>query len=238
MLNLYVTSTNINEGKTFLTAGLAATMQSLGYKTSVYKPIQTGGIDIDGFMQAPDITMVKSMDPYIDTNFTYLFKSKTQPLIAAEDENEFIDVELINTEYQRIIAKSDCTIVDGDNGLLSPIAPNQQTVDMLKRLQIPVLIVVSPSDDTINNTLASIYAAQDKGLVVRGVIINKIKDECPKELLTSITRVIEEYTNITILGLLPYLGVRPAPEEVITAILNGVDIESVFNVKIEKLELS
>ena len=238
MLNLYVTSTNINEGKTFLTAGLAATMQSLGYKTSVYKPIQTGGIDIDGFMQSPDITMVKSMDPYIDTNFTYLFKSKTQPLIAAEDENEFIDVELINIEYQRIIAKADCTIVDGDNGLLSPIAPNQQTVDMLKRLQIPVLIVVSPSDDTINNTLASIYAAQDKGLVVRGVIINKIKDECPKELLTSITRVIEEYTNITILGLLPYLGVRPAPEEVITAILNGVDVESVFNVKIEKLELS
>lgn len=238
MLNLYVTSININEGKTFLTAGLAATMQSLGYKTSVYKPIQTGGIDIDGFMQSPDITMVKSMDPYIDTNFTYLFKSKTQPLIAAEDENEFIDVDLINMEYQRIIAKSDCTIVDGDNGLLSPIAPNQQTVDMLRRLQIPVLIVVSPSDDTINNTLASIYAAQDKGLTVRGVIINKIKDECPKELLTSITRVIEECTNITILGLLPYLGVRPAPEEVITAILNGVDVESVFNVKIEKLELS
>ena len=53
MLNLYVTSTNINDGKTFLTAGLAATMQSLGYKTSVYKPIQTGGIDIEGFMQSP-----------------------------------------------------------------------------------------------------------------------------------------------------------------------------------------
>ena len=47
MLNLYITSSNRKEGKTFLTAGLAATMQSLGYSTAVYKPIQTGGIEHD-----------------------------------------------------------------------------------------------------------------------------------------------------------------------------------------------
>ena len=41
MLNIYITSANKGEGKTFLTAGLAATMQSLGYKTNVYKPIET-----------------------------------------------------------------------------------------------------------------------------------------------------------------------------------------------------
>ena len=238
MLNLYITSTNINDGKTFLSAGLAATMQSLGYKTSVYKPIQTGGIDINGFMQSPDLTIVKSMDPYIDTHFTYLFKTKNQPLIAAENENEYIDIELINNEYLKIITKSDCTIVDGDNGILSPIAPSQQTINMLKRLQIPVLYIVTPDENTINNTLTSIYATQEKSVNVRGVIINNIKEDCPKELLTSITRIIEEYTNISILGLLPNLGIKPAPEEVITAILNGVDIESVFDVKIEKLELS
>ena len=62
MLNLYVTSTNNKDGKTFLTAGLAATMQSLGYSTSVYKPVQTGGIELNGFMQSPDLTIVKSVD--------------------------------------------------------------------------------------------------------------------------------------------------------------------------------
>ena len=49
MLNLYVTSANRKDGKTFLTAGIAATMQSLGYSTSVYKPVQTGGIEVNGF---------------------------------------------------------------------------------------------------------------------------------------------------------------------------------------------
>jgi len=238
MLKLYISSTKQQEGKTFLTAGLASTMQSLGYKTSVYKPIQTCGIEINGFMQSPDLTFVKSMDPYINTEFSYLFKSKTQPLLAAELENEYIDIETIYNDYQKILTKSDCTILDGDSGLLSPIAPSLQTIDILKRLQTPVLFVITPREDAINDTLLSINAVQEKGLTVRGVVINNITDDCPKEILTSITRVIEEYTNVNILGLLPNLGVRPAPEELITAILNGVDVESVFNVKIEKLELN
>ena len=235
MLNLYITSGKSKEGKTFLTSGLAATMQSLGYKTSVYKPIQTGGIDINGFMQSPDLTVVKSVDPYVNTHFSYLFKTKTEPLLAAEVENEYIDIELIYNDFHKLVTNSDCTIVDGDGGLLSPVAPAQQNLDMLKRLQVPILFVITPREDAINETLLSINVAQNKGLLVRGVVINNINDDCSKELLTSITRVVEEYTNVNILGLLPNLGVRPNPEEIITAMLNGVDIESIFGVKIEKL---
>ena len=236
MLNLYVTSANRKEGKTFLTAGLAATMQSLGYSTCVYKPIQTEGIEINGFMQSPDLTYVKTVDPYIDTHFSYLFKSEYEPLIASEQENEPIDVELINSEFQRISAVSDCTILDGDCGLLSPLAPSVQTVDMVKRLQLPVLFVVTPREDSINDTLLSIYTAQEKGVEIRGVILNNIKNDCPKTLLTAIPRVIEEYTSVKILGLISHVEGKLAPEDLITSILNGVDIESIFNVKIEKLD--
>ena len=238
MLNIYITSGNKKDGKTFLTAGLASTMQSLGYATSVYNPIQTSGIEKNGFMQSPDLTYIKTIDPYINTYFTYLFKSASEPLIASEAENEYINIELIYNEYSRIINSSDCTILDGDSGLLSPLAPSFQTIDLIKKLQIPLLFVTSPREDSINDTLLSIYAAQEKGIDVRGVIINNISEDCSKELLTSITRVIEEYSNVTILGLLPSLGNKVLPEELITATLNGIDIESVFDVKIEKLDFN
>lgn len=238
MLNLYVTSANRGDGKTFLSAGISATMQSLGYTTSVYKPIQTGGIEIGGFMQSPDLTFIKSIDPYINTHFSYLFKEKTEPLIASEIENEPIDIEQIFNEYRRIIVNSDCTIVDGDSGLLSPLAQEVQTIDLIKRLQLPTLYVITPREDAINNTLLSIYTAIEQGVDIRGVIINNIADDCPKSMLTSITRVIEEYSNTTILGLLPHINGKITPEDLITAILNGIDIESIFKVKIEKLEFS
>ena len=237
MLNLYITSANRGDGKTFLTAGLAATMQSLGYSTNVYKPIQTAGIEINGFTQSPDLTYVKTIDPYINTYFTYLFKSKSEPLIAAENENEYIDIEHINEEYKKIIGTADCTILDGDCGLLSPIAASVQNTDLIKKLQIPLLFVITPKEDSINDSLLSIYAAQEKGLKIRGVVINKINENCSSKFLTSMTRVIEEYSNVSILGLLSDLKEKTHPKDIIPAVLNGLDIESIFDVKISKLEL-
>ena len=238
MLSLYVASTEQKAGKTFISAGLAATMQSLDYSTCVYKPVQTSGIEINGFMQSPDLTYIKTIDPYIDTHFTYLFKSDMEPLLASEKENEPIDIEFIYKEYARITSISDCTILDGDSGILSPLAPNVQTIDLIKRLQIPLLFIVTPRVDSINDTLLSIYTAQEKGIEIRGVIINNIKPDCSKELLNAIPRVIEEYTNVKILGLLSHFKNKLSPEDLIMNILNGVDVESVFNVKIEKLDLS
>ena len=238
MFNLYITSSNRKDGKTFLTAGIAGTMQGLGYSTTVYKPIQTAGVEKNGFLISPDLTFVKSVDPYIETQFTYIYRTKTEPLLASELENEPIDIDLINSEYRNFSKLRDCCLLDGDCGILSPLAPGVQTVDLIKKLQIPLLFVVSPREDSINDTLLSIYTAQEKGIEIRGVVINNIKEDCSKQLLTAIPRVIEEYTNVKILGLMPHLEGRVAPEDMISAVINGVDIESVFKVKIEKLDLN
>jgi len=236
MLNLCIVSTVKGEGKTFVTAGIAATMQSLGYKTSVYKPIQTGGLVNDGFKQAPDLTYIKTIDPYINTEFSYIFKTSAEPLMAAEAENQLIDIDVISRDYSKIVQKYDCAVIDSDGGILSPVAPMIQNADIVKKLQVPLLFVVKPSRDAINNTMLSLNAAEEKGLKVNGVVINNIKEEDNNIELTSLIRVIEEYSNVKVLGLIPNLGIRLEPQDLITGILNGVDIESVFNVKIEKLE--
>ena len=77
-----------------------------------------------------------------------------------------------------------------------------------------------------------------KEIEIRGVVINDIPEDCPKALLTSIPRLIEEFTNVKILGLVPHLQSNLSPEDLITAVLNGIDIESIFNVKIEKLDMN
>ena len=41
-MNIFVKGTDTDVGKTFITSALAALMQSLGYKTGVYKPFQSG----------------------------------------------------------------------------------------------------------------------------------------------------------------------------------------------------
>ena len=84
--------------------------------------------------------------------------------------------------------------------------------------------------------MLAINAACERGAIINGVVINNIKENENNTNLTSLIRIIEEYTNVKVLGLVPNLGKKLMPEELITGILNGIDIESVFNVKIEKLD--
>ena len=67
MLGLFLTGIRPKSGKTFVTAGLAATMQSLGYSTCVYKPVVTGALEKDGYVLAPDLVYVKNADKNITT---------------------------------------------------------------------------------------------------------------------------------------------------------------------------
>lgn len=237
MLSLYIASTEQKAGKTFISAGLAATMQSLDYSTCVYKPVQTSGIEINGFMQSPDLTYIKTIDPYIETYFTYLFKSDCEPLIAAEKEHEFIDIELITHEYKNITEKYDCSILDGSNGIMSPLNADYTTMDMLRILRAPLLLVITPSQEAVNNALLILNLAKERGVNVRGAVINNIPEYSDSAKITSIPRIVEEYTDAKILGIVNRLEDKFNPNDLITSILNGIDIESVFDIKIAKLDL-
>ena len=82
MNNVFIAGINSGCGKTVISAGIAAVMQSLGYKTGVYKPIQTGAINKEKYLISPDLAFVKMLDPYITTHSTYMFAEKTLPAIT------------------------------------------------------------------------------------------------------------------------------------------------------------
>lgn len=238
MQNIFITGTDINVGKTFISAGLAATMQSLGYSTCVYKPIQTGSIEQPGFMQSPDLTFVNSIDPYIKTFSTYLLKQPAVPVIAAEEENIAIDKNLIKRDLEAIETSHDCTIVEGTGGVMTPVGTNFLISDLIKTLNLPVILVVRAKEGMINQTLLTINHAHNKGIKIRGIIINGFPAETDNTDIKTSPRLIEEYSDVQILGIVrnfPNVE-KITPSELITNILNGIDIESVFDVKISKLD--
>ena len=147
-------------------------------------------------------------------------------------------MDFIFKDAKKFAISSDCILLDGEGGILTPIAPKTQNIDLINKLQVPVLFVVSPGDNSVNNILLSINAAKENGAIVNGVVINNIKEGEDNKNVTTLIRVIEEYTDIKVLGMVPNLGKNIQPEELITGILNGIDIESVFNVKIAKLDFN
>ena len=232
MLELFLTGSDDTSDKIYVTAGLTATMQSLGYSCGVYKPVDTGIVKINGFEQSLDIAFIKYTDPYVKTYYSYLLKQKSSPLIAAAAENIAIDKNTILNDFQKIQDVHECLIVDGVSGLATPFGKNFLEEDLIKMLDLPLLMVVSAKSASINNIILSINHALEIGIKFRGVILSNYPEVTDDVNIKLLPRLIEEYTNVKILGILPLFERNVNPNDLITEILNGVDIEAVFGIPI------
>ena len=95
-----------------------------------------------------------------------------------------------------------------------------------------MLFVVN--NESVNNIVANINEAALYGVKTRGVVINNSTGHVDKAL----PRLIESYTNAKVVGIVPYFDnlKNINPNDLISNTLEGIDIESVFDVKIAKLE--
>lgn len=237
MLELFVTGIDNNSDKVFVTAGLTAVMQSLGYSTGVYKPVEVGAIEKDGFIQSLDFAFIKFIDPFIKTYFTYFFKAKSAPLLAAAAESVSIEKNTILADFQKIQGINEVLIVDGISGLASPLNKNFLVEDMIKMFDLPLLIVVSAKDTKIDNIILSVNHARESGIPIRGIILTNFPENCDDANIKLLPKLIEEYTGVSILGILPVFERNVDPNDLINEVLNGIDIEGVFNVQIPKLRI-
>lgn len=239
-MQVFVTGTDTDIGKTVVTAGLAAVMQSLGYKAGVYKPFQSGAETKNGFLVSPDLAYVKKLDFYVETLCSYLLKAPTAPYIAAELEGVEIDLSIVQREYQSIKQNCEILLVEGAGGLMVPIAKDLLMRDAAKMLNIPLLIVARPDLGTINHTLLTINQAKEAGLNIAGVVINRYPQGTSDIAIKTAPRLIEEYSDASILGIIPDIpnfdNVKPGA--LINILINSLDIESIFRIKIPKLNLT
>ena len=238
-MNVFVTGTASKTGKTFVTAALASIMQSLSYKTAVYKPIQLGAFEQNSFMVAPDISYVKKIDPYITAECTYHLKSILEPVISAEMEQIKINPKVILKDYNMLKDKYDTVLVEGTGGILTPIAPRFTIANLVKMLNLSIVVITTPTEEAVNDTILTVNHAEAMGIKINGIIINRYPEGTEDMKIKTLPRLFEEYTKATVIGIIKELDGygENTPASIIDNVLNGVDIEKVFDVKIPKLEI-
>lgn len=237
-MNIYITSISQNSGKTVLAAGISAVMQSLGYKACVYKPIQTGAIDKGRYLVSPDLTFVKMLDPYITTHSTYMMTNKALPEVSAETENIKISINDIKKDYTSLTKKTETIVTEAPCSLMAPIGDNLFGYDIPLSLKIPAIIVITPSTDSVGQYLAEINSAKSTGLDISGVIINKYPVYSESVEIKSFPSLIEKYSDVKVLGLIRnFRGKSVSASSLITEIINGIDVQEVFRMKIPKLNM-
>lgn len=238
MLSVFISGLKKQSGKTILTAGLAGTMQSLSYTTGVFKPVQTGANIMNGFLQSQDLALIKRIDSNIHTYSSYMFTGKSIPLVAAyESDMTKIELSTINKDFEANISQAECHIVEGSDSIAVPINEKLTELDIVKTLGMPLLLVVNPKKNTIDDVIMGMNYINASKVKFLGLIINDFNEHAADIEEKYFPALVKEYTGANILGTIPHYDKFETltPETLIADILNNVQIEEIFGVKIAKL---
>jgi dethiobiotin synthetase len=77
-------------------------------------------------------------------------------------------------------------------------------IDVVRLLQLPLIIVARSALGTINHSLLTVREAQRAGIRVCGIILNKVSPE-PDEAEDTNPEVIRKFSNVPLLGHVPYV---------------------------------
>ena len=141
-------------------------------------------------------------------------------------------------DYTILTKKTDTLITESTGGLMTLLNEDFLSGHIPNILNIPVLFVVTPKINDINNFLSELNTAKTFGLDISGVIINKFSAHNKNTEDRIFPELIEKYTDIKILGIVRnFKGESIKAAELINEVINGIDIQDVFRMKIPKLNV-
>ncbi|HVN67553.1 MAG TPA: dethiobiotin synthase [Candidatus Sulfotelmatobacter sp.] len=194
MPGIFITGTDTGVGKTYVTCYLAAKLRRAGVDVGVMKPLSTGPAGDDDALYLKKT--LKLNDPIELINPIHL-KHPLAPYPAAKLEHRKLSVERIIRAYKLLEKRHDLVLVEGIGGVAVPITKDYCVIDLIKEMNLPVIVVARAGLGTINHTLLTIGALIDCKIEIAGIIMNGFtgKDRSEK---TNV-EVIEKLSGVPIL---------------------------------------
>jgi dethiobiotin synthetase len=160
---IFITATNTDIGKTYVTTHLLKHYAALGFKVGVIKPIETGVEDtpIDGSLL---LSLVQSLNPAmtkldLKDIVPIQFELPAAPYCA--NGAKPIDLSIVDEAIKKIEPLCDILIIEGAGGLYVPLDKETMMIDLIKRFAAKALLVSHCRLGCINDTLLSIKALQE-----------------------------------------------------------------------------
>jgi len=171
---IFITGTDTGVGKSIVAATLARLLRMRGLNVGVMKPVTSGCREENGRMISDDALLLcqaAGVDCSDDVA-PYLLREPVAPAEAAKQDGVRIEFTRIEEAFDRLAAAHDFVIVEGAGGLMVPLAGGLLVADLVRQMELPLLVVARPNLGTINHTVLTCFAAQQMELRVAGVIIN------------------------------------------------------------------
>ena len=196
---IFITGTGTEIGKTVIAGGLAASLKQAGTNVGVMKPISTGDTTDAQFLKH-----AAQVDDALHSINPIFLRHPLAPSVAARMEGKDIDLSHIETAFTELQQKYDFMIVEGVGGIAVPIHDDFLVVHLIKRLQLPMLIVAQVGLGTLNHTLLTVAYARQFELQISGIVLNGLRTETAGLAESTNPVEIENLTGVPVIGIVPY----------------------------------
>lgn len=201
----FITGTDTGVGKTWFTVLLMRYLQAQGHHVNGMKPIASGSEQQGPRLVNEDAEAILhacsgSLD--YDTVNPLAYAPPIAPHIAAQQAGRPIDLDQILAAYTHLTADSDVLVVEGVGGWRVPVNAEQSLVALVRRLQLPVILVIGLRLGCINHALLTAESIRNDGVPLFGWAISELEKDYLYKAETLAT--IENAVGCPMLGEVPH----------------------------------
>ena len=209
-----MTGTDTSVGKTLVSCALLQAFAAKGKRAAGFKPV-AAGCDEDGHNDDVRLLLASSNVPATCGQINpYCFPQPIAPHLAARHAGVRIEFSSILSSYRELAGRTDEVIVEGVGGFCVPLNNEQNSADLAKQLDLPVILVVGMRLGCLNHALLTMRAIADYQLECAGWVANVLdvdgttrRCEASRAGMPSLQENIEALRQriaAPLLGMVPY----------------------------------
>ena len=231
---VFIIGTDTEIGKTTIAAGLGNLLIKNGIRVGVMKPFAADSMQYSKEFPSRDTKILKEATNSQEHNNIinpFFYNIPSAPYLVSKIQKNFkqIDPKKILEIFHALQKKNEFVIVEGLGGLMVPLTKSLYIADVVKMLNIPVILIMSNKIGTINHIVMTAFLCRHYKLNVIGIIINNIFN--PKErkftmINAVLPEIVNELTGYPILAVIPY--VKSPNNDKIAKFLKNTNMDKVF----------
>lgn len=202
MSHFFITATDTDAGKTFITHGLLQALQAANIQAKALKPIACGH---DAGQHNPDVQALLDLQPQYQASdiCAHEFSMPAAPEIAAQAEGLHINIQTLLSWLNAHTQDADICLIEGVGGVMTPLHAQCLLRDWIAGMShVSTLLVVGSKLGCINHALLSIEALQTVGSTPCCILLNDISND-PPSLLQHASMLRNHAPNIPLISI-PY----------------------------------
>ena len=203
-MSVFVTGTDTGVGKTLVSATLLAALNASGVHAVGMKPVASGCNETPQGLRNDDALLLiehsAGAPAYADVN-PYALHEAIAPHLAAVTDGVQIRLDPLLARFETLSTNAQCVVVEGVGGWAVPLSSALMQADLVRELDLPVVLVVGLRLGCLNHALLSARAITADGCRLAGWIGNRIDP--------SMARADDNIAALRALVPAPCLGILP-----------------------------